>query len=86
MTDEQGVERGRVEFALTNEDLGEEDSAIVERDVPTNIGSTTSALTVSGTVFLEDGLTSVPGGLSVSITNNNRNLMETDRHRRRWHL
>jgi PKD repeat protein len=76
VTDEQGVERGRVEFALTNENLGEEDSATVERDVPTNIDSTTT-LTVSGIVFLEDGLTSVPGGLSVSITNNNRNLTET---------
>ena len=78
--DDQGVERGRVEFELTNEDLGEEDEvlAIVERNVPTNIGSTTSALTVSGTVFLEDGRTSVRDGLSVSITNNNRNLTETD--------
>jgi len=77
VTDDQGNERGRVpEFALTNDDLGEEDNATVKRDVPTDIQSTTSVLAVTGTIFLEDGQTPADG-LTLTIANSSRGLQTT---------
>ena len=54
-------ERGRAEFALTNAQLGDADSATVTQDVITNIGATSGILAVIGIVYLKNGDTmSVP--------------------------
>jgi hypothetical protein len=72
-------ERGRDEFTLANVDLGDADSATVPRKVITNIGATTSILSVTGTVFFKNGTQSVPaeshlrdGDLTVVVTNTTR--------------
>ena len=78
-------ERGRNDRALSNLDLGTTGTAIVTRDVTTNIGLTTNVLAVLGTVYLKNGDTEhVParsdlreGDLTVSVTNTTRNWAET---------
>ena len=70
VSDENGVVVGSEETVLTNEDLGDGDSTIVEIDVDTNIVSTTSALVVTGTVYHEGGSLPVGSGIAVNVANN----------------
>ena len=70
VSDEDGEVVGTEETVLTNEDLGDGDSTIVEIDVDTNIVSTTSALVVTGTVYHEGGSLPVGSGMNVSVMNN----------------
>ena len=70
VSDEDGAVVGTEETVLTNEDLGDGDSTIVEIDVDTNIVSTTSALVVTGTVYHEGGSLPVGSGMNVSVMNN----------------
>ena len=48
VTDPDGDERGSEEIVLTNEDLGDGDSSVVNVDVTTDIGATTSATRCHG--------------------------------------
>ena len=68
VTDSTG-ERGKVDFALTNEQLGEGTSATITQDIDTNIKLTATTLVVLGKVFLEDGESPVDPGLTVTVTN-----------------
>ena len=78
-------ERGRDDSALSNVELGLTGSAIVTRDVTTDIGLTSNVLAVLGTVYLKNGDTEhVParshlreGDLTVTVTNTTRNWTET---------
>ena len=77
--------RGRNDDPLTNTDLGLTGSAIVTRNVTTDIGLTSNVLAVLGTVYLKNGDTEhVParshlreGDLTVTVTNTTRNWTET---------
>ena len=51
VTDPDGDERGSEEIVLTNDDLGDGDSSVVNVDVTTDIGATTSALVVTGSQY-----------------------------------
>jgi len=68
-TDSDGLQRGALEFVLSNDVLGVLGSASLERDVITDIKEGTSLLAVSGTVFLIDGETLATAGVSVLIEN-----------------
>ncbi len=70
VSDGDGNQVGREEKVLTNQDLGEADSAVVMVDVDTSLVSTTSALVVTGTVFHEGGMLPVAPGIGVTATNN----------------
>ena len=77
VTDSTG-ERGSVDFALTNEQLGEGDiNAKRQFDVETNIKLSTTTLVVLGKVLLEDGESPVPAGMTVTIANLTRGLKQT---------
>ncbi len=77
-------ERGREEFALTNAQIGDTNSATVTQNVMTNIGLTSSILATIGTVYLKNGTMSVAaerhlreGDLTVVVTNTTRNTHES---------
>ncbi len=82
VTDSTGKERGSEMFMLTNTQLGEGDSATVTQNVDTDIASTSTALAVSGTVYLKNGdgtktpaaSNSMEGELTVVVTNNTRDM------------
>ena len=82
VTDGAGKERGSEMFMLTNTQLGEGDSATVTQNVDTDIASTSTALAVSGTVYLKNGdgtktpaaSDSMEGELTVVVTNNTRDM------------
>ena len=84
VSDSSRVRGESPERTLKNSDLGEGDSATVEQDVITDVGATSNALAVMGTVYLKNGDTmSVPaashlreGDLTVVVTNTTRNLTE----------
>ena len=76
VTDGTG-ERGRDDFMLTNEDLGEEgDSATIVRNIMTDILSSAMMLVVKGTVLFEDGKSPVGDGMTVMVTNSGRSGVE----------
>ena len=70
VADDDGVVVGTAEKVLTNADLGEGDSAVVEVDVDTNVVSTTRTLVVTGTVYHEGGVLPVGPGIAVTAANN----------------
>ena len=77
-------ERGRNDEALSNSELGLTGTAIVTRDVTTDIGLTSNLLVVSGTVYLKNGEISVPATsvlreseLTVVVSNTTRDWQET---------
>ncbi len=72
VTDDAGEERGRNESVLTDEDLGDETSAVVERNVDTNILARTTALAVTGTVFREDSAIAVNDVIAITVMNTTR--------------
>ena len=72
VTDDAGIERGRDESVLTDEDLGDETSAVVERNVDTNILARTTALAVTGTVFREDSAIAVNDVIAITVMNTTR--------------
>ena len=76
VTDSTG-ERGSVDFALTNEQLGEGDSTTITQNVETDIKLSTATLVVLGKVLLEDGESPVPAGMTVTIANLTRGLKQT---------
>ena len=72
VTDADGNERGRGESVLTNEDLGDGDSAVVQRDVSTDIVASTSALVVTGSVFREASEIAIADVFDISVMNTTR--------------
>ena len=76
VTDSTG-ERGSVDFALTNEQLGEGDSTTITQNVETDIKLSTTTLVVLGKVFLEDGESPVDTGLTVTVENLTRGSKQT---------
>jgi enamine deaminase RidA (YjgF/YER057c/UK114 family) len=76
VTDSTG-ERGSVDFALTNEQLGEGDSTTITQNVETDIKLSTTTLVVLGKVLLEDGESPVPAGMVVTIANLTRGRTQT---------
>ena len=72
VTDADGNERGRDESVLTNEDLGDGDSAVVQRDVSTDIVASTSALVVTGSVFREASEIAIADVFDISVMNTTR--------------
>ena len=93
VSDSSRVRGESPERTLKNSDL-ESDSATVEQDVITDVGTTSNALAVTGTVYLKNGDTmSVPaashlreGDLTVVVTNTTRNLTERAPVDRRWRI
>ena len=69
VTDPDGDERGSEEIVLTNEDLGDGDSSVVNVDVTTDIGATTSALVVTGSVFREASEIPIDNVFDITVTN-----------------
>ena len=57
-------------------DASEVTATITGQDVTTDIGARSNVLALAGTVFLEDGLTAVGDGLTVSINNSVRGKSE----------
>ena len=76
VTDSTG-KRGGVDFALTNEQLGEGDSTTITQNVETDIKLSTTTLVVLGKVLLEDGESPVPAGMAVTIANLTRGRTQT---------
>ena len=72
VTDADGNERGRDESVLTNEDLGDGDSAVVQRDVSTDIVASTSALVVTGSVFREASEIAIADVFDITVMNTTR--------------
>ena len=69
VTDADGDERGSDDIVLTNEDLGEGDSSVVNVDVTADIGALTSALVVTGSVFREASEIAIDDVFDISVTN-----------------
>ena len=69
VTDPDGDERGSEEIVLTNDDLGDGDSSVVNVDVTTDIGATTSALVVTGAVFREASEIPIDHVFDITVTN-----------------
>jgi hypothetical protein len=69
VTDPDGDERGSEKIVLTNDDLGDGDSSVVNVDVTTDIGATTSALVVTGAVFREASEIPIDNVFDISVTN-----------------
>ena len=72
VTDGDGVERGRSDKPLTNEDLGEGGAPVVTRHVETNILATSLTLVVNGAVFREASEIPVNDVFDITVTNANR--------------
>ncbi len=66
-----GVEVGTASHTLTSAEV---DAAQVSVNVPTDIPASSSALSVTGTVYHEDGTVAMGAGLSVSVANAGRQL------------
>ena len=69
VTDANGAERGSNAIVLTNEHLGDGDSSVVTVDVTTDIGATTSALVVTGSVFREASEIAIDDVFDIVVTN-----------------
>jgi enamine deaminase RidA (YjgF/YER057c/UK114 family) len=76
VTDSIG-ERKREEFTLTNEELGEGNSAKIEKNIETDIKLKATTLVVLGKVYLEDGESSAGAGLTVTVDNPARGVKAT---------
>ncbi len=74
VTDANGVERGSNGIVLTNEHLGDGDSSVVTVDVTTDIGATTSALVVTGTVFREASTIAIDDVFDIVVTNSTNGM------------
>ena len=74
VTDANGMERGSNAIVLTNEDLGDGDSSVVTVDVTTDIGATTSALVVSGSVFREASTIAIDDVFDIVVTNSGNGM------------
>ena len=74
VTDANGMERGSNAKVLTNEDLGDGDSSVVTIDVTTDIGATTSALVVSGSVFREASEIPIDDVFDITVTNSTNGM------------
>ena len=72
VTDDAGMERGRDESVLTNEDLGDDTAANVDRDVNTDILARTSALAVTGSVFREESEIPIDDVFAITVMNTKR--------------
>ena len=72
VTDDAGMERGRDESVLTNEDLGDDTAANVDRDVNTDILARTSALAVTGSVFREESEIPIDDVFAITVMNTTR--------------
>ena len=79
VVDEVGQVRGQIAAFVLEEkylDASEVTATITGQDVTTDIGARSNVLALAGTVFLEDGLTAVGDGLTVSINNSVRGKSE----------
>jgi len=79
VVDEQGQIRGQISaFVLEEKHLDESEvtATISGQDVTTDIGARSNVLALAGTIFLEDGLTAVGDGLSISVNNASRGKSE----------
>lgn len=74
VTDANGMERGSNAKVLTNEDLGDGDSSVVTIDVTTDIGATTSALVVTGSVFREASEIPIDDVFDIVVTNSGNGM------------
>lgn len=75
VTDGDGRERGRNDsMPLTSEELGDDISAAVERNVNTDILARTNALAVTGTVFRVDSEVPVKDVFAITVMNTTRDL------------
>ena len=74
VTDANGVERGSNAIVLTNEQLGDGDSSVVTIDVTTDIGATTSALVVTGSVFREASEIAIDDVFDITVTNSTNGM------------
>ena len=72
VTDDAGMERGRDESVLTNEDLGDDTAANVDRDVNTDIVARTSALAVTGSVFREESEIPIDDVFAITVMSTTR--------------
>ena len=77
VTDADGDERGSEEIVLTNEDLGDGGSSVVNVDVTTDIGATTSALVVTGSVFREASEIPIDHVFDITVTNTTNGMQES---------
>ena len=72
VTDDTGLERGREDFPLTNDQLGEGGTATVTKDVVTDIivpPRSVSVLVVEGVIISDDGVNPVEDvPLTVTVT------------------
>ena len=64
-----GAEVGAATYTLTSADVDAKRATV---NVPTNIKASTSALSVTGTVYHEDGTVEMGAGLSVTVDNPGR--------------
>ncbi|MDE0184167.1 MAG: PKD domain-containing protein [Candidatus Poribacteria bacterium] len=71
VTDDTG-ERGRDESVLTNEELGDDTAANIDRDVNTDILARTNALVVSGAVFREESTIPIDDVFAITVMNTTR--------------
>ena len=69
VTDDADMERGRDDSVLTNEDLGDDSSANVVRNVTTDILARTNALVVTGSVFRVDSMIPIDDVFAITVTN-----------------
>ena len=69
VTDDADMERGRDDSVLTNEDLGDDSSANVVRNVITDILARTNALVVTGSVFRVDSMIPIDDVFAITVTN-----------------
>ena len=74
VTDANGAERGSNGIVLTNEHLGDGDSSVVTVDVTTDIGATTSALVVTGSVFREASEIAIDDVFDIVVTNSSNGM------------
>ena len=80
VVDEQDQVRGQIApFVLEEKylDASETTATVSGQDVTTDIGARSEVLALEGTVFLEDGLTAVGDGLTVTVNNAAREKSES---------
>ena len=73
VTDDAGMERGRNDsMPLTSDELGDDTSANVVRDVTTDILARTNALVVTGSVFREESTVPIDDVFAITVLNTTR--------------
>ena len=74
VTDDADMERGRDDSVLTNEDLGDDTSANVVRNVTTDILARTNALAVTGSVFREESTIPIDDVFAITVMNTSNGM------------